>query len=54
MLVIKYLPDKIGSGKDYYSDNIPKLPLSTDKCKGYTERWNKHKSFFFEKYNNLK
>ena len=46
--------DKIGSGKDYYSDNIPKLPLSTDKCKGYTERWNKHKSYFFEKYNDLK
>ena len=42
---------KIGSKKDYYSDNIPKLPLSTDKCKGYTERWNKHKSYFFEKYN---
>ena len=46
--------DKIGSGKDYHADNIPKLPLSTDKCKGYTERWNKHKSYFFKKYNDLK
>ena len=50
---LNYL-DKIGSEKDYYSDNIPKLPLSTDKCKGYTERWNKHKCYFFEKYKDLK
>ena len=46
--------DKIGPDKDYYLKGIPKLPLSSDKCKGYTERWNKHKSYFFKKYNNQK
>ena len=46
--------DKIGTDKNYYLESIPKAPLSPDKCKGYTERWDKHKSYFFKKYNYIK
>ena len=46
--------DKIGSGKDYYADNIPKLPLSPDKCIGYTERLKMHRNYFFKNNNDSK
>ena len=42
--------EKTELDKDYYSESIPKLPKSSDKCKGYIERWNKHKSHFHIKY----
>ena len=44
---------KTGLDGDYYLDSIPKLHASPDRCKGYIERWNKHKSYFFEKYTYL-
>ena len=45
---------KTGLDRDYYLDSIPKSPPSPDRCKGYIERWNNHKSYFHEKYNYLK
>ena len=42
---------KKGLDSDYHLASLPKLPASSDRCKGYIERWTKHKSYFSEKYN---
>ena len=36
-----------------YRDSMPKSPLPSDRCIGYTERWSEHKSHFYEKYKYL-
>ena len=41
----------LNRGQHASQNNGGLLPPSPDRCKGYIERWNKHKSYFHEKYN---
>ena len=42
--IFSYL-GKVKPDRDYYIESIPELPESSEKCKGYKERWKKHKNF---------
>ena len=48
--ILSYV-DNTAPDRAYFLDSIPKLSISTDKCKGYKKRWNMHKNYFFKKYN---
>ena len=41
--------DKSIPDQSYYSDSIMKSSISSDRCEGYIERWDNHKSYFYEK-----
>ena len=46
--------DKSIPDQSYYSDSIMKSSISSDRCEGYIERWDNHKSYFYEKYDHFK
>ena len=46
--------DKSIPDQSYYSDSIMKSSISSDRCEGYIERWDNHKSYFYEKYDHSK
>ena len=49
--VLSYV-GKTGLDRDYYWQKMHYFPTSIDRCKGYIERFEKHKSYFHNKYNN--
>ena len=46
--------DKSIPDQSYYSDSIMKSSISSNRCEGYIERWDNHKSYFYEKYDHFK
>ena len=49
--VLSYV-GKTALDRDYYLLKIGYLQKNIDRCKGYIERLEKHKSYFHNKYNN--
>ena len=48
-IVYQSIPDQ-----SYHFDSIMKSSTSSDRCEGYIERWDNHKSYFYEKYDHSK